>query len=93
MSYSLCNRCDNYGVCGLNYDGKPCRKLRTVEPTNYDRIMDMDAEQLAAFLVKRGCPPGKHEKTSCFKDWKEVESRCTACWLEYLNEETKEDLT
>ena len=50
MSHSLCQRCSAYSSCCLNYDGKPCRKERDVEPTNYDLIRDMDEQQLAAFL-------------------------------------------
>lgn len=50
MGHSLCNRCNIRFSCCLNYDGVPCRKNRDVEPTNYDRIMDMSAEELAEFL-------------------------------------------
>ena len=50
MIHSLCNRCSVYGSCCLNYDGKPCRELRDVEPTNFDLINDMDVDQLATFL-------------------------------------------
>ncbi len=55
MGHSLCNRCDQYFGCCLNFDGKPCRKLRSVEPTNYDRVMEMDVEQLAN-LFATFCP-------------------------------------
>lgn len=51
MGYSLCNRCDQYAGCCLNYDGKSCRKLRSVEPNNYDRLMDMDVDRFARFLA------------------------------------------
>ena len=92
MSHSLCNRCEHYSGCLLNFDGKPCRKLRSVEPTNYDRIMEMDAEQLAVFHAVHPCPPGKLAgKNACFSDG-HSKDECTACWLEYLNTETKEDL-
>ena len=50
MSHSLCQRCSIYGSCYLNYDGKPCRKVRDVEPTNFDLIKDMEEERLTAFL-------------------------------------------
>ena len=100
MSHSLCNRCEHYSGCLLNFDGKPCRKLRSVEPTNYDRIMEMDAEQLASFNAEYSCPPGKEMETcpnyamnAGIGDLRDVFKRkCTACWLEYLNTETKEDL-
>ena len=51
MGHSLCDRCEHCFSCCLNFDGKPCRKLRSVEPTNYDRLMEMGVEQLAAFLI------------------------------------------
>ena len=50
MSHSLCKRCSIQSTCSLNYDGKPCRKERDVEPTCFDVIMDMDVEELADFL-------------------------------------------
>ena len=50
MSRSLCQRCSIYSVCSLEYDGKPCRKERDAEPTNFDTIKDMDVEELADFL-------------------------------------------
>lgn len=50
MSRSLCQRCSTYSSCCLNYDGKACQKERDVEPTNFDKINDMDEQQLAAFL-------------------------------------------
>lgn len=59
MNYSLCQRCSVYARCSLNYDGKPCRKLRDVEPTNYDRIKDMSVDELADLLARRelSCMP------------------------------------
>ena len=50
MSHSLCDRCSSYFSCSLNYDGKPCRKNRDVEPTNFDKIKDMSLEELAFYL-------------------------------------------
>ena len=86
MGHSLCNRCDQYFGCCLNFDGKPCRKLRSVEPTNYDRVMEMDVRQLADFLAGNHCPPGKLYGV-CPKE------NCADCWFEYLNRKTKEDLS
>lgn len=37
---SLCNRCSMKFRCCLNYDGKPCKENRDVEPTNYDALKD-----------------------------------------------------
>ncbi len=39
-----------YARCCLNYDGKNCRRSRTVEPTNADRIRSMTDEELAEFI-------------------------------------------
>ena len=92
MSHSLCNRCDKHSGCYLNFDGKPCRKLRSVEPTNYDRIMEMDEERLAAFNAEYSCPPGKIMEQCPDYATGPFMSNCTACWLAYLTTETKEDL-
>lgn len=47
---TLCDRCDIYMSCLLNYDGPACRRNRTVEPTNADRIRAMTDEELAEWL-------------------------------------------
>lgn len=49
---TLCDRCDIAASCLLNYDGVPCRKNRTVEPTNADRIRAMTDEELAEWIYK-----------------------------------------
>ena len=71
MAHSLCNRCDQYSGCGLNFDGKPCRKLRSVEPTNYDRIMEMDVDRLAHFLT--GLDPSMSVRY--WADWLKSEAK------------------
>ena len=70
MGHSLCGRCSIRFSCCLNYDGAPCRKNRDVEPTNYDRIMDMSAEEFAEFLKGTEYRPpwaDAFEKTCCRK--------------------------
>ena len=47
---TLCDRCKEYARCCLNYDGDNCRKSRTVEPTNADRIRSMTDEELAMWI-------------------------------------------
>ena len=47
---TLCDRCDNWARCCLDYDGNACRRNRTVEPTNADRIRAMSDEELANWL-------------------------------------------
>ena len=54
MSHSLCQRCEHYSACLLNYDGKPCRKLRSEEPTNADIVRDSDNQELARFMASVG---------------------------------------
>lgn len=49
----LCDRCGEAMHCLLNYDGKACRKNRTVEPNNADRIRAMSDEELADFLAEQ----------------------------------------
>jgi len=48
---TLCDRCKEYARCCLNYDGDNCRRSRTVEPTNADRIRQMTDEELAHILT------------------------------------------
>ena len=47
---TLCDRCKIEASCLLNYDGKLCRKNRTVEPTNADRLRAMTDEELATWI-------------------------------------------
>ena len=47
---TLCDRCKEYARCCLNYDGDNCRRSRSVEPTNADRIRSMTDEELAGFI-------------------------------------------
>lgn len=54
---TLCDRCKEYARCALNYDGDNCRRIRTVEPTNADRIRSMTDEELAAWLDDRAMLP------------------------------------
>ena len=65
---TLCDRCKEYARCVLNYDGDNCRRSRTVEPTNADRIRAMTDEELAkkisgiesfALTCGGGWPPEK----------------------------------
>lgn len=76
---TLCDRCDNAFHCLLNYDGKPCRKNRTVEPTNYDLLISKTPEELAEFMEDTatwgGCP--YHGARDCTSD-------CGMCWLSWL---------
>lgn len=75
---TLCDRCEEYARCCLNYDGDNCRRSRTVEPTNADRIRAMSDEELAkkisgvesfALTCDGGWPPEK--------------------WLDWLKQEAK----
>lgn len=53
---TLCDRCKENARCCLNYDGDNCRGIRTVEPTNADRIRAMTDDELAEFLeLDRDC--------------------------------------
>lgn len=71
---TLCDRCEKAARCLLNFDGIPCRKNRTVEPTNYDRLISKTPEELAEKMVDYSyCPPG----TAC-------KPTCKECWLSWL---------
>ena len=52
---TICDRCEEYARCCLNYDGDNCRRNRTVEPTNADRIRAMTDEELAEWINKHDC--------------------------------------
>lgn len=66
---TLCDRCKEYARCCLNYDGDNCRRSRTVEPTNADRLRAMSDEELAEFLGDNDSnfPIGDHKKY--WLDW------------------------
>lgn len=49
---TLCDRCEKAARCLLNFDGIPCKKNRTVEPTNYDRLISKTPEELADFFFR-----------------------------------------
>jgi len=91
---TLCDRCDIYMSCLLNYDGPACRRNRTVEPTNSDRIRAMTDEELAEMHVGVGCPPGTDLNELCFGENGEellcTPPRCRECWLEWLRQEAQE---
>lgn len=52
---SLCNKCSHQFSCCLNYDGKPCKETRDIEPNNADYFRDlisnMDDNDLSLFIV------------------------------------------
>lgn len=85
---TLCDRCDIEASCLLNYDGVPCRKNRTVEPTNADRIRAMTDDELVRYLEVLGveCPPGY---TNLFTQNCVVKNGygCITCWLDWLRQE------
>ena len=68
---TLCDRCKEYARCCLNYDGDNCRRIRTVEPTNADRIRSMSDEEFSHFLFGIQCAPASKPKE----------------WLDWLNRE------
>lgn len=86
---TLCDRCDIYMSCLLNYDGPACRRSRTVEPTNYDRIISKSAEYLAAFIAKiADCDECEdmHGYRMCDAA---LDKDCEDCWLEWLRKEAE----
>lgn len=73
---TLCDRCDEVMSCMRNYDGIPCRRNRTVEPTNADRIRAMTDEELAdAFMAAEKY--GRIHNGQRTKEW----------WLNWLRQE------
>lgn len=86
---TLCDRCDNALHCLLNFDGKPCRENRTVEPSNADLVRQMTDEELAQAIEEFS-----YEVVSCPKDKCHLEqmspydsldrNECRKCWLSWL---------
>lgn len=76
---TLCDHCHMRARCLLNYDGVLCRKNRSVEPTNADRIRAMSDEELADFF------------DSIVQDWHQgtaqIGNRIIDSWLDWLKEE------
>lgn len=78
---TLCDRCDNAPFCLLNFDGKPCRKVRTVEPTNYDLLISKTPEELAEWIESiepAACPWRDDHGDNCRF------TNCHDCWLGWL---------
>lgn len=76
---TLCDRCDIYMSCLLDYDGPACRRDRTVEPTNADRIRGMTDEELANII----CCQNNKSGDECF------DADCYSCTLDWLREENR----
>ena len=87
---TLCDKCEIAAICLLDYDGVACRKSRTVEPTNGDRIRAMTDEELAKLISDDdGCciPAGKCPEEFVSKGF----LKCRACWLKWLQQEAEND--
>lgn len=74
---TLCDRCGIAASCLLNYDGVPCRKNRTVEPTEADRIRAMSDKKLAHYL------------NNVETDGRVYGPQGEAYWLDWLRQEAK----
>ena len=86
---SLCDRCDKYASCLLNYDGPACRRNRTTQPTNADRIRAMSDEELAEFFgMLPCCPTGTDLEELCYPlESCEGTDLQVKCWLKWLKKE------
>ena len=52
---AVCNSCPMQSTCGLELDGKNCKRHRKelgYQPSHGDRIRDMSDEELAAWLYR-----------------------------------------
>ncbi len=84
---TLCDRCDQRMHCLLNYDGKPCRKNRSVEPTNADLLRSLEdkdlAEHLFLHIADGACPPDERRKNpKC-----SFNGTCIECWHDWLRKD------
>ena len=90
MSHTRCDRCDQVSGCCLNFDGAPCRKLRSAEPNNFDRLHEMDVKSLADFFVMcHACPPNWPDFCMQYYENGRGGIGCNACWCAWLEEEQK----
>lgn len=88
---TLCDRCKEYARCCLNYDGYNCRRSRTVEPTNADRIRAMSDEELAEFLYNVWKEQDTFSKEVC-ESCGDTDIGCRPnCWLDWLRKEEESD--
>lgn len=76
---TLCDRCDIYMSCLLNYDGPACRRNRTVEPTNADCLRAMTDEELADFMIGVAQRGGKPTNSGLVR------------WCDWLKQEAKDN--
>ena len=72
---TLCDRCKEYARCALNYDGDNCRRSRTVEPTNADRIRAMTDEELAGFISSQIIDRNIGVPIEAWLDWLRQEAK------------------
>ena len=72
----LCDRCDHWASCLLDYDGEVCRKHRTAEPSRADRVRSLSDEDLA--LLFHGVQIGAIA----------MDEPDANAWLRWLQEET-----
>lgn len=72
---TLCDRCKEYARCALNYDGDNCRRIRTVEPTNADRIRSMTDEALAGFISSQIIDRNIGVPIEAWLDWLRQEAK------------------
>ena len=77
---TLCDRCKMAVSCLLNYDGVPCRKNRTVEPTKADRLRAMSDEDLDHFLWMRQFDDSMFPMCN-------TKMNTVTAWLEWLRSE------
>ena len=94
---SLCDRCEHAGGCLLEYDEGTCRKLRTAEPTKYDRLISKSPEELAEWIETivscERCPIRDREQKirgSCVGERYISRASCALKWLVYLKQEAQD---
>lgn len=84
---TLCDRCEEYARCCLDYDGRNCRRNRTVEPTNADRLRAMSDEELAEFFEDTTfCDSCSIFKNECGTE----KYSCKQRWLDWLRQEAQD---
>ena len=87
---TLCDRCKIAASCLLNYDETLCRKNRTVEPTNADRLRAMTDEELATWIDRIQADAYERGMMETpIVDYPNIYSE----WLEWLKQEVGNERT
>ena len=79
-----CNATRDLSLCN-NCNGERCSERLKQPKTNREWLSGMSNKDLVK-TVQQDCPPGRSDDGNCYKT-----IGCCDCWVEWLNQERKED--